>query len=252
MKKYIYLIIKKFWFIVLIIVGFCILNFDSLEGKKKMEKFINNYWWIILIITVIFYSSVLDGIGDKKHIFKIGPYYIYFYKKKEDYDKFLEIINVFEKYNIMPKVVFNKGLIVVVEDVGVSLSDYNLNHNTLKGFQQKINFIRDTFQKHNFVHHDLHLGNIIIKNENIYIIDIDGSFFEENYQINHNGGCCYILPKAKNDNIVNYINDNPCIKGLWKGRWDGKRGQMKEIYGYIKKITLILCILVILRVKKII
>ena len=239
-------IIKKVWFIVLIIVGFCILNFGNLKSKKHIKNIINDYWWIILIISVILYSSVMVGLGDKKNIFKIGPYYIYLYKKKEDYDKYLEITDVFKKYNFMPKVVFNKGLIIVVEDAGRTLNEYAENHNTLKGFQQKINFIRDTFQKHNFIHNDLNMRNINIKNENIYIIDIDESFFEENYQRTHNKGCCPILPKAKDDNISNYIKDNPCIKNC------SQFHTHQKIYEYIRKITLILCILVILRVKKII
>ena len=244
------IIIKKVWFIVLIIVGFCILNFGSLKSKKHIKNIINDYWWIILIIVPLVCLDKSNA-GITKFIYKVGSYYIYIYKHKKDYDKYLEIIDVFEKYNIMPKVVFNKGLIVVVEDAGRTLNEYAENHNTLKGFQQKINFIRDTFQKHNFIHNDLNMRNINIKNENIYIIDIDESFFEENYQRTHNKGwacpSCPILPKAKNDNIINYINDNTCIKNWVKGTVP-----LKKIYEYIKKITLILCILVILRVKKII
>ncbi len=59
-------IIKKVWFIVLIIVGFCILNFGNLKSKKHIKNIINDYWWIILIISVILYSSVMVGLGDKK------------------------------------------------------------------------------------------------------------------------------------------------------------------------------------------
>lgn len=211
--------------------------------KKSIEKFINDYWWIILIIVALLCLDKSCGGISIKHIYKVGPYYIYIYKKKEYYDKYLEIIDVFKKYNIMPKVVFNKGLIVVVEDTGMTLNEYAENHNTLKGFQQKINFIRDTFEKHNFIHNDLNQINITIKNDNVYIIDIDGSFFEENYQRTHNIGCCPILPKAKNDNIINYIKDNSCLQCYQ---------EINNIKKYVKKILLITCILVILRVKKII
>ena len=216
---------------------------------KYIEKMINDYWWIILIAISLLCLDKSDG-GTKKYIYKVGSYYIYIYKHKKDYDKYLEITDIFKKYNIMPKVVFNKGLIIVVEDTGRALNEYTENHTSLKGFQQKINFIRDTFQKHNFVHNDLHMGNIIIKNENIYIIDIDYSFFYKNPQGSKmcfnkitEGKCCDILPKAKNDNIIDYIKDNPCIQCYRRAN---------EFREYIKKLIFIFCILVILRVKKII
>ena len=240
--------IISIWLMILVIVGFYLLNFGSPGNKKQIKKLINDYWWIILIIVSLLCLDKSIG-GGTKFIYKVGSYYIYIYKHKKDYDKYLEIINVFKKYNFMPKVVFNKGLIVVVEDTGRTLNEYAENHNTLKGFQQKINFIRDTFEKHNFIHNDLNQSNIMIKNGNIYIIDIDQSFFEENSQRTHNKNCCPILPKAKNGNIINYIKDNPCIQCSF----GGNLFQVKNtVQNYLKKITLILCILVILRVKKII
>ena len=227
---------------------------------KGIEKIINDYWWIILIIVSLLCLDKSFGGITTKHIYKVGPYYIYIYKNKKDYDKYLETINVFGKYNIMPKVVFNSGLIIVVEDTGITLNEYAENHTSLKGFQQKINFIRDTFKKYNFIHNDIHRANITIKNENIYIIDIDGSFFEKNSQgRTYINNCCYILPKAKNDNIINYIKDNPCLvccaraSVSWKAKYRSMRYKSGSHWTKLKtfkKIILILCILVILRVKK--
>ena len=172
-------------------------------------KIIKKYWWLIILIFILIFFKLNNynktEWGDKKYVYKIGEYYIYIYKDKEYYEKYLEINNTFNEYNFMPKIIFNTYLLIVVEDCGITLKEYSKKNKYIKNFKNQINNIRNIFEKHSYNHNDIHQRNITVKNHKIYILDHDSSYFGTEKE---KEWACITLPKSKSNDIIKYINDN--------------------------------------------
>ena len=172
---------------------------------NKLIQFIKKYWWLIIIFIIIHHKLNKTGLGEYKYVYKIGEYYIYIYKDKEYYEKYLEINNTFSKYNFMPKIIFNAYLLIVTEDCGITLKQYSKKNRYINNFKNQINNIRNIFKNKNYNHNDINSMNITVKNEKIYIIDHDLSYYGPEKSREYG---CITLPKSESNDIIKYLNDN--------------------------------------------
>ena len=154
--------------------------------------------------------------GDKtKETYKYGNKYYYLYKKKEIYNKNIDIYNKLKHYNFIPEILYhnNESLVFVSEDSGEKLNKTMKINN----FKHQIDRIRSILKKHNIIHNDININNVLVKDNIVYLIDWDHAFYKNknNPRSDKFGDYyCKTLPKAKKHDVISYINNNGCLKGL--------------------------------------
>ena len=179
---------------------FDFLNVNNYNIEKPINKEVK-----------FFIDDKTKGGRDIKKIYKYDNRYFYLYKNKDIYKKYLDIYNKLKKYNFIPKLLYNNknSLVTEIENVGERLD----KKSKIKDLKKKINYIRSKINENNIIHNDITLHNIISKDNNIYLIDWDHAFYknQKNHRTDFYNKFCTELPEAKNDNIVDYIDNNECL-----------------------------------------
>ena len=91
--------------------------------------------------------------GTKKQVYKYNDRYFYLYKNKENYDKYIKIINILSKYNFVPKILYKNddSLVIEVENTGEIL---NKSHK-INNLKIQIKNIISILKQNNIVHNDI-------------------------------------------------------------------------------------------------
>ena len=187
----------------------------------------------LYVIIILFYLFIeiknkikikTQGGSYNKQVYKYNDKYYYLYKKKENYYKYLDIYNKLKHYNFIPKILYNNDyfLLIVSEDSGEKLN----KSMKINNFKYQINRIKSILEKHNIIHNDITLNNIVVKDNIIYLIDWDLAFYK--IQKNPRGPnnlnllYCNKLPEAKNNNITSYVNNKKCFS--WNEKYYNQFG----------------------------
>ena len=112
----------------------------------------------------------------KKYFMKIPLKYLeYDILKREIH--ILKILNKYERY--FPKLIFSNDICIITEYVGEPLNKNNIPSNKL--FQ--LNEILNILKKENMIHSDIKKEEIIVNNDNIFLVDFGWT------KINNSWGC---------------------------------------------------------------
>lgn len=159
-----------------------------------------------------FIDNKTEGGGKNKQVYKYDNRYFYLYNDKNIYNKYLDIYNKLEKFNFIPKILYNNktSQVIEMENVGERLN----RKSKIKNLKKKIDYIRYKINENNIIHNDITLDNITSKDGNIYLIDWDHAF-NKNQKNNRKDldrpYFCTELPQVKNDSLIDYIDNNECL-----------------------------------------
>ncbi len=97
---------------------------------------------------------------------------------------------------------------IQIENVGRKIREDEI----IPDLYQQISDIRNTLDRVNLIHGDVHTDNMTIKNGRIYVFDFDHSHFPPQQKRWFESNACFNVPPAlPGDTWKSYIQRNPCI-----------------------------------------
>ena len=181
------------------------LNIHKYEIKKPIDK------------DVGFFITKNNQSGKSKdiYIYKNKVYYVY--KTKNYYKKDKYLLNLLESSNFTPKILelSDRDLILNVENVGIPINKINPVILKQIDFKEQIYNINKVLKTKNIIHNDITYNNILIKNNNIYLIDFEHAIYNNNNYERSDKNLdyyCETFPVIKNEkNFYEYIKNNDCL-----------------------------------------
>ena len=153
-----------------------------------------------------------------KIIYEYNKKIYYLYRNKQKYNKDISILLKLEKYNFIPKILYNNknNLVLEIENVGKRLDYIDTSILNKVDFKPQINYINTILDENKIIHNDLNAHNLTLKNNKLYLIDFEHSIL--NNSKNHRDPpqvgvmYCQKLPKVYNENnFVEYLKKNKCL-----------------------------------------
>lgn len=139
----------------------------SIEELKICDKIIINIKNKDIIFNKIDVcgTTSLYFTDDKKQYFlKIPILYLEYDVLKRE----IHILKILKKYNDhFPKIVYYDELRIITEYIGEPITKNNIPNNII----QQINEILNIFKKENIIHSDIKKEELLIKNDNLYLVD---------------------------------------------------------------------------------